>query len=288
MSAVLLDGEAVAARMRAEVADRAATLAAEGVHVGLGTILVGDDEPSARYVTLKHEDCAALGLYSVGEHLPATATQQEVLDAIARFNADPKVSAFLVQLPLPQGLDEERVLMAVDPSKDVDGLHPVNLGRLVLGTPGPLLPCTPAGIVELLHAYDVPVEGQHVVIIGRGVTIGRPLANLLTLKRPGFNAAVTVLHTGVDAAKMAVITRTADIVVAAAGRPYLLTPEMVRPGAAVISAGTTFEGKKLIPDAHPDVAEVAGWITPRIGGVGPMTRAMLVRNALRAAELAAR
>jgi methylenetetrahydrofolate dehydrogenase (NADP+) / methenyltetrahydrofolate cyclohydrolase len=226
-------------------------------------------------------------MYSVGEHLPAKASQAEVLEVIARFNADARVSAFLVQLPLPPGLNEEQALLAVDPAKDVDGLHPVNLGRLVLGTPGPL-PCTPAGIVELLHAYDVPVEGRHVAIIGRGVTIGRPLANLLSLKRPGCNAAVSIVHTGVDPADMAAIVRTADIVVAAAGRPHLLTPEMVKPGAAVVSAGTTFEGKKLIPDAHPDVAEVAGWVTPRIGGVGPMTRAMLLRNALRAAEIAAK
>jgi methylenetetrahydrofolate dehydrogenase (NADP+) / methenyltetrahydrofolate cyclohydrolase len=287
MSAILLNGEAVAARIRSEVAQRAAELVKEGVHVGLGTVLVGDDAPSARYVALKHEDCAELGIHSVGEHLSATATQQEVMEAIARFNADPKVSAFLVQLPLPVGLDEERALLAVDPAKDVDGLHPVNLGRLVLGTPGPL-PCTPAGIVELLNAYDVPVEGRHVVIIGRGVTIGRPLANLLTLKRPGCNAAVTVVHTGVAPEDLASITRSADIVVAAAGRPHFLTPDMVRPGAAVVSAGTSFEGRKLIPDAHPDVAEVAGWITPRLGGVGPMTRAMLLRNALRAAEMAAR
>ncbi len=287
MSAILLDGETVAARIRAEVAQRVAELATEGVHVGLGTVLVGDDMPSERYVALKHEDCAALGIYSVGEHLPATATQQELMEVIARFNADPKVSAFLVQLPLPDGLDEERALLAVDPAKDVDGLHPVNLGRLVLGTPGPL-PCTPAGIVELLRVYDVPVEGRHVVIIGRGVTIGRPLANLLTLKRPGCNAAVTVVHTGVAPRDLAAITRTADVVVAAAGRPHLLTPDMVRPGAAVVSAGSTFEGRTLIPDAHPDVAEVAGWITPRLGGVGPMTRAMLLRNALRAAEMAAR
>jgi methylenetetrahydrofolate dehydrogenase (NADP+)/methenyltetrahydrofolate cyclohydrolase len=287
MSAILLDGEPVAARIKAEVADRAARLAAEGVHVGLGTILVGDDAPSARYVAMKHEDCTELGLYSVGEHLPETATQQEVLDVIARFNADPKVSAYLVQLPLPEGLDEEKALLAVDPAKDVDGLHPINLGRLVLGTPGQL-PCTPAGIVELLHAYDVPIEGRHVVVIGRGVTIGRPLVNLLSLKRPGLNAAVTAVHTGVSSEDMASLTRTADIVVAAAGRPHLLTPDMVKPGAAVVSAGTTFEGKKLIPDAHPDVAEVAGWITPRLGGVGPMTRAMLYRNALRAAEAAAR
>ena len=287
MAAVLLDGETVAARIKAEVADRAAVLAREGVYVGLGTILVGDDAPSARYVALKHEDCAALGIHSVGEHLPQSATQAEVLEAVDRFNADPKVSAYLVQLPLPSGLDEEQALMAVEPAKDADGLHPVNLGRLVLGTPGPL-PCTPAGIIELLHAYDVPVEGSHAVIIGRGVTIGRPLANLLTLKRPGLNAAVTVVHTGVAREDMARIVRTADIVVAAAGQPHVLTADMVKPGAAVVSAGTSFEGKKLVPDAHPDVAEVAGWITPRLGGVGPMTRAMLLRNALRAAELSAR
>jgi methylenetetrahydrofolate dehydrogenase (NADP+)/methenyltetrahydrofolate cyclohydrolase len=287
MSAILLDGEPVAARIRAEVADRVAALATEGVFVGLGTILVGDDAPSARYVAMKHEDCASVGMYSAGEHLPSSASQAEVLEAIASMNADPKVSAFLVQLPLPDGLDEEGALLAVDPNKDVDGLHPINLGRLVLGTPGPM-PCTPFGIVELLHAYDVPVEGRHVAIIGRGVTIGRPLANMLTLKRPGCNAAVTVVHTGVSPEEMAALTRTADIVVAAAGRPHLLTPDMVKPGAAVVSAGTTFEGRKLIPDAHPDVAEVAGFITPRLGGVGPMTRAMLLRNALRAAELSAR
>jgi methylenetetrahydrofolate dehydrogenase (NADP+) / methenyltetrahydrofolate cyclohydrolase len=177
MSAILLDGESVAARIRAEVAERVERLRREGFSTGLGTVLVGDDVPSERYVALKHEDCAGIGMYSVGEHLPASATQTEVLDAIARFNADPAVSAFLVQLPLPAGLNEEQALLAVDPAKDVDGLHPVNLGKLVLGTPGPL-PCTPAGIVELLHAYDVPVEGRHVAIIGRGVTIGRPLANL--------------------------------------------------------------------------------------------------------------
>ena len=193
MAAILLDGEALAARIRAAVADGIAQLSKEGVTVGLGTVLVGDDVPSERYVALKHEDCAAIGMYSVGEHLPATATQQEVIDVIDRYNADPKVSAFLVQLPLPAGLDEEQALLAVDPAKDVDGLHPVNLGRLVLGTPGQL-PCTPAGILELLHAYDVPVEGRHAVIIGRGVTIGRPLAMLLVveatrLQRGGDDAA---------------------------------------------------------------------------------------------------
>jgi methylenetetrahydrofolate dehydrogenase (NADP+) / methenyltetrahydrofolate cyclohydrolase len=281
MGAIILDGEAVAARVMAEVTDRVERLRSEGVAVGLGTVLVGSDVPSERYVALKHEDCAKVGMYSAGEHLPDTATQAEVDDAVARFNADERISAFLVQVPLPDGLDEERTLMAVEPAKDADGLHPTNLGRLVMGTPGPL-PCTPAGIVELLAAFDVPVEGRHVVIIGRGLTIGRPLALLLALKRPGCNAAVTVVHTGVD--DLAAIVRTADVVVAAAGRPGLVTPDMIKPGAAVVSAGTSWEGRKLIPDVREDVAEVAGWITPRLGGVGPMTRAMLLRNAVRAAE----
>jgi methylenetetrahydrofolate dehydrogenase (NADP+)/methenyltetrahydrofolate cyclohydrolase len=284
MTAIVLDGESVAARVRAEVTDRVARLRSEGITVGLGTVLVGTDAPSERYVALKHEDCAKVGMISVGEHLPASATQVEVEDVIRRFNADPQINAYLVQVPLPEGLDEERALMAVDPVKDVDGLHPVSLGRLVMGAAGPL-PCTPAGIVELLHAYDVPVEGRHVVIIGRGLTIGRPLSLLLAMKRPGCNAAVTVVHTGVD--DLASIVRTADIVVSAAGRAGLVTPDMIKPGAAVVSAGTTWEGKKLVPDVREDVAEVAGWITPRLGGVGPMTRAMLLRNAVRAAELSA-
>jgi methylenetetrahydrofolate dehydrogenase (NADP+) / methenyltetrahydrofolate cyclohydrolase len=225
-----------------------------------------------------------VGIVSIGEQLPDTATQVEVEEVVRRFNADPRVHAYLVQLPLPEGLDEERALLAVDPAKDVDGLHPLNLGRLVMGAPGPL-PCTPAGIVELLHAYDVPVEGRHVVIIGRGLTIGRPLALLLASKRPGCNAAVTVVHTGVD--DLAAIVRTADVVVAAAGRAGLVTRDMIKPGAAVVGAGTSWEGKKLLSDVKEDVAEVAGWITPRLGGVGPMTRAMLLRNAVRAAERAA-
>lgn len=287
MGAVLLDGEAVFARIKAEVADRVQRLRVEGIPVGLGTILVGDDVSSQRYVALKHEDCAELGLASFGEHLPDGATQADVEEAVRRFNADPAISAFLVQVPLPAGLNEEQALMAIDPAKDVDGLHPVSLGRLVIGSPGPL-PCTPAGIVELLHAYDVPVEGRHVVIIGRGLTVGRPLALLLATKRPGCNAAVTVVHTGVPDQEMKALVRTADIVVAAAGRPHLVTPDMVKPGAAVVSAGTTFEGRRLIPDVREDVAEVAGFITPRLGGVGPMTRAMLLRNTVRAAELAAR
>jgi methylenetetrahydrofolate dehydrogenase (NADP+)/methenyltetrahydrofolate cyclohydrolase len=281
MVAILLNGEAVAARVRAEVADRVARLGHEGIRVGLGTILVGDDGPSARYVAMKHADCAEVGMVSVGEQLPGTATQAEVEAVVRRFNADPAVNAYLVQLPLPDGLDEERTLLAVDPDKDVDGLHPLSLGRLVMGAPGPL-PCTPAGIVELLAAFDVPVEGRHVVIIGRGLTIGRPLSLLLAAKRPGCNAAVTVVHTGV--ADLASIVRTADVVIAAAGRAGLVTPDMVKPGAAVVGAGTSWEGKKLLSDVREDVAEVAGWITPRLGGVGPMTRAMLLRNAVRAAE----
>jgi methylenetetrahydrofolate dehydrogenase (NADP+)/methenyltetrahydrofolate cyclohydrolase len=283
MSAILLDGETLAARIRAEVADRVARLASEGVTVGLGTVLVGEDGPSARYVAMKHEDCAEVGITSVHQHLDAGASQADVEAVVARFNADPAVHAYLVQLPLPEGLDEERVLLAVDPAKDVDGLHPTNLGRLVMGTPGPL-PCTPAGIVELLHAHDVPVEGRHVVVIGRGLTIGRPLALLLAMKRPGCNAAVTVVHTGVD--DMASLVRQGDVVVAAAGRAGLVTPDMIKPGAAVVGAGTSWEGRKLLSDVTEDCAEVAGWITPRLGGVGPMTRAMLLRNAVRAAERA--
>jgi methylenetetrahydrofolate dehydrogenase (NADP+) / methenyltetrahydrofolate cyclohydrolase len=284
MTAIVMDGESVAARIRAEVTDRVQRLRSEGIAVGLGTVLVGDDGPSARYVEMKHEDCAEVGIMSVGEHLPASATQAEVEEVIRRYNADPAVSAILVQVPFPEGLNEERALLAVDPAKDVDGLHPTNLGRLVMGTPGPL-PCTPAGIVELLHTYDVPVEGRHAVIIGRGLTIGRPLSLLLAMKRPGCNAAVTVVHTGVD--DLASLVRTGDIVVAAAGRAGLVTPDMIKPGAAVVGAGTTFVGKKVLSDVQEDVAEVAGWMTPRLGGVGPMTRAMLLRNAVRAAEQAA-
>jgi methylenetetrahydrofolate dehydrogenase (NADP+) / methenyltetrahydrofolate cyclohydrolase len=281
VTARILDGEALAARIRAEITDQVVALAAEGIVPGLGTILVGDDPASERYVALKHADCHTVGIASFHEHLPPETSQYELEAVIRRFNADPRVHAYLVQLPLPKGLDEEAALLSVDDAKDVDGLHPVNLGRLVMGTPGPL-PCTPSGIVELLHAYDVPVEGRHVVVIGRGITIGRPLALLLALKRPGCNAAVTVVHTGVP--NLAEHVRRADIVVAAAGSAGLVTPDMVKPGAAVVGAGTTWEGRKVLSDVEESVAEVAGWITPRIGGVGPMTRAMLLRNAVRAAQ----
>lgn len=277
----ILDGERVAARMKMELADRVARLRAAGRDVGLGTVLVGDDGPSAKYVAMKHADCAEIGVISHHVHLPATATQADVAAVIDQMNADANIHSILVQLPLPAGINEEEILLRVAPEKDVDGLHPTNLGRLVMGAPGPL-PCTPAGIVELLAAHKVPVEGQHVVVIGRGLTIGRPLALLLAMRRPGCNAAVTVVHTGV--ADLASIVRTADVVIAAAGVAGLVTKDMVKPGAAVVGAGTSWSGKKLMSDVADEVAEVAGWVTPRIGGVGPMTRAMLLRNAVLAAE----
>jgi methylenetetrahydrofolate dehydrogenase (NADP+) / methenyltetrahydrofolate cyclohydrolase len=279
--AELLDGNLVAGRMKMEVADRAMRLASAGRPVGLGTVLVGDDGPSATYVSMKHADCEQVGIRSFHYSLPATATQADVEAVVDELNANPEVHSILVQLPLPAGLDEQAVLLRILPAKDVDGLHPVNLGRLVMSQPGPL-PCTPAGIVELLAAYQVPVEGQHAVIIGRGLTIGRPLALLLAMKRPGCNAAVSVVHTGVD--DMASITREADVLIAAAGVAGLVTRDMVKPGAAVVGAGVSWEGKSLRSDVADDVADVAGWMTPRLGGVGPMTRAMLLRNAVAAAE----
>ena len=280
MGAALLDGAAVAAAVRADVAARVEALKASGVRPGLGTILVGDNPASAAYVRLKHQDCAEVGIESVGEHLPGSTTQAELEAVIARFNQDPRIHAYLVQIPLPRGLDEEAALLAVDPEKDVDGLHPVNLGRLVMGTEGPV-PCTPAGIQELLVRHGVPIEGRHVVVVGRGLTIGRPLALLLALKREHANAAVTVVHTGVR--DLAHYTRQADVVVAAAGSPGLLRADMVKPGAAVVGAGVTMDGRRVISDVDDGVADVAGWVTPRLGGVGPMTRAMLLRNAVRVA-----
>lgn len=278
---IVLDGEVTAKAVRAEVTARARELGAEGVVPGLGTILVGDDPASARYVALKHADCAACGIASYGVHLPASATQAEVEAAVDDMNRSADIDAFLVQLPLPAGLDEAAVLERVAPAKDVDGLHPVNLGRLVMGAPGPL-PCTPAGILRLLRHYDVPLAGRHVVVIGRGLTIGRPLSLLLAGRPPGANAAVTTVHTGVPDLRPYVAA--ADVVVAAAGRPGLVTRDMVRPGAAVVGAGTTWAGRRLLSDVAEDVGEVAGWITPRLGGVGPMTRAMLLVNTIRAAE----
>jgi methylenetetrahydrofolate dehydrogenase (NADP+)/methenyltetrahydrofolate cyclohydrolase len=282
MTAQLLDGNALLEDTKAELAARIEALLERGVTPGLGTILVGDDPSSASYVDRKHRNCEEMGIVSFHQALPATATQDEVHAAIRAFNDAPQVDAFLVQLPLPQGLDEEAALLTVDADKDVDGLHPVNLGRLVMGADGPRA-CTPAGIQALLVRSGVPIEGRHVVIIGRGLTIGRPLNLLLALKRPNANAAVTVVHTGVD--DLGAYTRQADIVVAAAGSPSIITPDMVKPGAAVVSAGITWgEGRRLLPDVDESVADVAGWITPRIGGVGPTTIAMLLSNAVSAAE----
>jgi methylenetetrahydrofolate dehydrogenase (NADP+)/methenyltetrahydrofolate cyclohydrolase len=280
MTAVIMAGAPVVEAVTAEVARRVADLAAAGVTVGLGTILVGDDPASAGYIRKKHEASAATGIYSVNLQLPATSTQAELLAAVRSFNDDPAIDAFLIQNPVPAGLDFNAALAAMDPDKDADGLHPSNLGRLALGVDGPV-PCTPAGIQALLAHYGVPVAGRHVVIVGRGPTLGRPLAMLLSLKRPGANAAVTVVHTGV--ANWADYTRQADIVVGAAGVPNMIGPAHVRPGAAVVGGGISWEGKRLVSDVDESVAEVAGWVTPRLGGVGPTTVAMLLRNAVDAA-----
>ncbi|MEM9606390.1 MAG: tetrahydrofolate dehydrogenase/cyclohydrolase catalytic domain-containing protein [Actinomycetota bacterium] len=283
MTAITLDGEQLAIELKADLARRISALADRGVVPGLGTILVGDDGPSQNYVAMKHRDSEALGMHSREAVLAASASQAEIEAVVDDFNADPAVHAYIIQYPFPKGLDYEAALMNVRPEKDADGLHPVNLGRLVQGIDAPLA-CTPRGIQLLLERYDVPIAGRHVVIVGRGLTIGRPLANLLSLKRPNANAAVTVVHTGVD--DVAPLTRQADILVAAAGAPRMITADMVKPGAAVVAAGVSFEGKKLVSDVDDEVAEVAGWLSPRIGGVGPMTRAMLMANTVAAAELA--
>jgi methylenetetrahydrofolate dehydrogenase (NADP+)/methenyltetrahydrofolate cyclohydrolase len=277
----LLDGKATAAKVRESVAAQAQELRARGVVPGLGTILVGDDPASATYIGAKIRACEEAGINSVHEHLPADTDQSTLNAVIDRFNSDPAVHAYIVQLPLPKHLNEEEALLRVAPDKDADGLHPVNLGRLVMGAQGPV-PCTPAGIVELLVEHGVPIEGRHVVIVGRGLTIGRPLALLLALKRPHCNAAVTVVHTGVK--NLADYTRQADIVVAAAGAPGLVTKEMIKSGAAVVGGGISREGNRIISDLDENVAEVAGWVTPRVGGVGPMTVAMLLKNTVLAAQ----
>ena len=277
MTAILLDGQGLADTVKQQVAQQVERLP---VTPGLGTILVGDDPASHSYVGAKIRDCEEVGIASIHEHLPADITQQDLESLIERFNDDPGVHAYIVQLPLPSQLDEEAALLAIDPDKDADGLHPVNLGRLVMGVEGPL-PCTPRGIQMMLETYEIPVEGQHVCVIGRGLTIGRPMALLMALKRTTANAAVTVVHTGVP--DLAAYTRQADIVIAAAGVPNLVTPDMIKPGAAVIGGGLTREGKRILSDVDESVAEVAGWVTPRLGGVGPMTRAMLLQNTVDAA-----
>jgi methylenetetrahydrofolate dehydrogenase (NADP+)/methenyltetrahydrofolate cyclohydrolase len=279
MSAVVLDGKATAARVRADLAERVAALASRGVVPGLGTILVGDDPGSHAYVSGKHRDCAQVGIASIRRDLPADATQAQVETAVEELNADPACTGYIVQLPLPSGLDAGRVLRLMDPEKDADGLHPVNLGKLVLGTDGPL-PCTPRGIVALLRQFGVEIAGAEVTVVGRGITVGRSLGLLLT--RRSENATVTLCHTGTK--DLAAHTRNSDIVVVAAGRPGLLTADMVRPGAAVLDVGITRTEAGLVGDVAPDVADVAGWLAPMPGGVGPMTRAMLLANVVEAAR----
>jgi len=279
VSASILDGKATAAEVKADLKERVAALAARGITPGLGTILVGDDPGSRAYVAGKHRDCAQVGVASIRRDLPASASQAQVEEAVAELNADPACTGYIVQLPLPSGLDEKRVLNLMDPAKDADGLHPVNLGKLVLGEEAPL-PCTPRGIVALLRRYGVEIAGADVTVIGRGITVGRALGLLLT--RRSENATVTLCHTGTK--DLAFHTRTADIVVVAAGRAGLLTADMVKPGAAVLDVGITRTEAGLAGDVAPDVASVAGWIAPMPGGVGPMTRAMLITNVVEAAE----
>ncbi|HEY6278730.1 MAG TPA: bifunctional methylenetetrahydrofolate dehydrogenase/methenyltetrahydrofolate cyclohydrolase [Streptosporangiaceae bacterium] len=279
MTAVILDGKATAAGIKAELTARVAALAAAGLVPGLGTVLVGDDPGSRAYVAGKHRDSAQVGIASIRRDLPAGATQQQVEAVVDELNADPACTGYIVQLPLPAGLDAAAVLERMVPAKDADGLHPVSLGRLVLGEPGPL-PATPRGIVALLRRFGVPIAGAEVTVIGRGITVGRALGLLLT--RRSENATVTLCHTGTR--DLAAHTRRADIVVVAAGRPGLLTADMVRPGAAVVDVGITRTDAGLIGDVAPEVAGVAGYLAPVPGGVGPMTRAMLLANVVDAAE----
>jgi methylenetetrahydrofolate dehydrogenase (NADP+) / methenyltetrahydrofolate cyclohydrolase len=284
VTATILDGKATLSAIKDELRVRVKALVDNGAAPGLGTILVGDDPGSQSYVAGKHRDCAELGIASIRRDLPATATQDDVLAAIAELNADPACAGYIVQLPLPKGLDEVAVLEAVDPAKDADGLHPVNLGFLVLGKPAPL-PCTPRGIVELLRRYAVPIAGAEVVVVGRGTTVGRPLGLLLTRKSE--NATVTLCHTGTR--DLAAHVRRADIVVAAAGVPGLITADMIRAGAAVLDVGISRVAQpdgtsKLTGDVAADVREKAGYLAPMPGGVGLMTRAMLLTNVVELAE----
>ncbi|MCU7725840.1 bifunctional 5,10-methylenetetrahydrofolate dehydrogenase/5,10-methenyltetrahydrofolate cyclohydrolase [Actinoplanes sp. KI2] len=283
MSARLLPGAPVAEAIFADVTARAARLRDRGIVPSLATILVGDDDASAGYIRIKQRQAAELGFASPHRHLAADTTQDELHRVIDEFNADKDVHGVLIQYPIPGHLDYDAALQTLDPDKDVDGMHPLNMGRLALGMPGPL-PCTPAGIEALLAHHGIPVAGRELVILGRGATLGRPLAMLMAQKRPTANAAVTVVHTGV--ADWPRYTRRADILVAAAGVPGIIQPEHVKPGATVIGAGVRYEGRRLLPDVDESCAEVAGAITPRVGGVGPTTVAMLFRNAIQAAERA--
>lgn len=289
MTATVLDGTATATAVKHELAERIAALKDRGVVPGLGTLLVGEDPGSLSYVAGKHRDCAEVGIDSIRVDLPADASADEVRDAVLALNANPAVTGYIIQLPLPAGLDENAMLELMDPDKDADGLHPTNLGRLVLGVAGELdspLPCTPAGIVELLERYGVTIAGKHVVVVGRGLTVGRPLGLLLT--RKGLDATVTLTHS--RTADLASFVRQADIVVAAVGVPGLIKPDWVKPGAAVLDVGITRvvnpeTGKaRLVGDVDPAVAEVAAYLSPVPGGVGPMTRAMLLKNVVDAAE----
>jgi methylenetetrahydrofolate dehydrogenase (NADP+)/methenyltetrahydrofolate cyclohydrolase len=277
VTATILDGRATLAAIKAELAVRLAALAEHGAVPGLGTILVGDDPASRWYVAAKHRDCAEIGIASIQRELPAGASQADAEAAVDELNADPDCTAFLVQQPT--GLDEFAILSRVDPVKDVDGLHPYNLGALVLGHRAPL-PCTPTGIIELLRRFGVPLAGAHAVVVGRGLTVGRPLGLLLTRRQD--NATVTLCHTGTR--NLAAMVRQADVIVAAAGVPSLITAEMIKPGAAVLDVGVSRVDGALAGDVHPSVASVAGFLAPNPGGVGPMTRAMLLTNVVEAAE----
>ena len=279
VTAQKLDGSATAAAIKGELKIRVAALRERGVVPGLGTVLVGDDPGSRWYVNGKHKDCAEVGIESIRVDLPASATQQEIEDAVASLNADDGCTGYIVQLPLPKGRDENRVLGLIDPAKDADGLHPTNLGWLVLNHPAPL-PCTPHGIVELLRRHEVPIAGAEVVVVGRGLTVGRPLGLLLTRKSE--NATVTLCHTGTR--DLAAHVRGADIVVGAAGVPGIVTADMVKPGATVLDVGVSRVDGKLAGDVDPAVWDVAAWVSPNPGGVGPMTRAMLLSNIVAMAE----
>ncbi|SEE36401.1 bifunctional methylenetetrahydrofolate dehydrogenase/methenyltetrahydrofolate cyclohydrolase [Streptomyces sp. 2314.4] len=283
MTAQILDGKATAAAIKSELAARVEALKAKGVQPGLGTLLVGDDPGSRWYVNGKHRDCAQVGIASIQRELPATATQEEIEAVVRELNEDPACTGYIVQLPLPKGIDANRVLELMDPAKDADGLHPMSLGRLVLGIEGPL-PCTPYGIVQLLRRHEVEIKGAHVVVVGRGITIGRPMPLVLTRKSE--NATVTQCHTGTR--DLSSHLKQADIIVAAAGVPHIIKPEDVKPGAAVLDVGVSRDEEgKIVGDVHPGVAEVAGWVAPNPGGVGPMTRAQLLVNVVEAAERAA-
>ena len=279
VAATILDGKATAAALRTELRGRVVRLADAGVVPGLGTVLVGDDPGSSAYVAGKHRDCAEVGIASIQRKLPAGASQEQINAVVDELNADPACTGYIVQLPLPAQLDAGAVLERMDPEKDADGLHPTNLGRLVLGRTGPL-PCTPRACVELLRAYGVPLAGAEVTVIGRGVTVGRPLGLLLTRRTE--NATVTLCHTGTK--DLAAHLRSADVVVAAAGVAGLVRPDLVKPGAAILDVGITRSETGLVGDVDPDVRAVAGWLAPMPGGVGPMTRAMLLTNVVEAAE----